>query len=198
MKFYFPLNTQAIKNKYKMKEILVVLITIAFLGCNPSGDSSLKARAINNPNTQLKKLGITLPSPSAPVANYVNIVRSGNLLFLSGKGPKKLDGTYIKGKLGLDLTIEQGYEAARITGINQIAVLKAELGDLNKVKRIVKVLGMVNASADFQDQPKVINGFSDLMVEVFGDRGKHARSAVGMCSLPSGIAVEIEVIVEIE
>jgi enamine deaminase RidA (YjgF/YER057c/UK114 family) len=189
---------KVIKNKYKMKKILVTLITIAFLGCKPPQDSSSKNMPSNNPEAQLEKLGITLPSPSAPVANYVNVVRSGNLLFLSGKGPKKIDGTYIEGKVGLDLTIEEGYEAARITGINQIAVLKAELGNLNKVKRIVKVLGMVNATADFQDQPKVINGFSDLMVEVFGDRGKHARSAVGMGSLPSGIAVEIEVIVEVE
>ncbi|HEX7845923.1 MAG TPA: RidA family protein, partial [Chitinophagaceae bacterium] len=115
-----------------------------------------------------------------------------------GKGPAKPDGSYITGKVGADLTLEQGREAARLTAINQLAVLKAELGDLNKVKRIVKVLGMVNCNGDFKDHPKVINGFSDLMVEIFGEKGKHARSAVGMCSLPNNMAVEIELIVEVE
>jgi len=151
-----------------------------------------------DPESKLEELGIKLSSPSSPVANYVNVVRSGNLLFLSGKGPLKDDGNYIKGKVGVDLTIEQGYEAARITGINQLSVLKSTLGDLRKVKRIVKVLGMVNSNSDFTDHPKVVNGYSDLMVEVFGDRGKHARAAVGMGSLPSNIAVEIEMIVEVE
>ena len=148
--------------------------------------------------TRLKEKGITLTEPSKPVANYVNAVRVGNLLFLAGKGPTKADGTLITGKVGKDLTIEQGYEAARITAINHLSVLKAELGSLNKVKRIVKVLGMVNCTDDFKDQPKVINGYSDLMVEIFGDKGKHARSAVGMNALPSNIAVEVEVIVEVE
>lgn len=147
---------------------------------------------------RLKSLGIDLPQASDPVANYVNVVRTGNLLFLSGKGPGKPDGTYITGKVGRDLTIEEGRNAARLVGINQLAVLQKELGSLDKVKRIVKVLGMVNATADFTEHPKVINGFSDLMVEVFGDKGKHARSAVGMHSLPSNIAVEVELIVEIE
>jgi enamine deaminase RidA (YjgF/YER057c/UK114 family) len=148
--------------------------------------------------TNLKKKGIVLIPPSSPVANYVNAVRVGNLLFLAGKGPQKADNTYITGKLGKDLTIEQGYEAARITAVNHLSVLKNELGSLNKVKRIVKVLGMVNCTEDFKDQPKVINGYSDLMVEIFGDKGKHARSAVGMYALPFNMAVEIEVIVEIE
>ena len=151
-----------------------------------------------DPEAKLQELGIELSTPSAPVANYVNAVRTGNLIFLAGKGPRKADGTNIEGKVGVDLTIEEGYEAARITGINQLSVLKAELGNLNKVKRCVKVLGMVNAAPNFRDHPKVINGFSDLMVEVFGDRGKHARAAVGMGSLPSNIAVEIEMIVEVE
>ena len=150
------------------------------------------------PEERLKEKGITLTTPSAPVANYVNAVRVGNLLYLSGKGPTKSDGTNITGKVGKDLTIEQGYEAARFCAINHIAVLKAELGDLSKVKRIVKVLGMVNCTEDFKDQPKVINGYSDLMVAIFGDKGKHARSAVGMNSLPMDIAVEVEVIVEVE
>jgi enamine deaminase RidA (YjgF/YER057c/UK114 family) len=135
---------------------------------------------------------------SKPLANYVHIVRSGNLLFLAGKGPAKSDGTYITGKVGKDISLEQGREAARLTAINQLAVLKAELGSLNKVKRIVKVLGMVNSEGDFKDHPKVINGFSDLMVEVFGEKGRHARSAVGMCSLPNNMAVEIELIVEVK
>ena len=146
----------------------------------------------------MAELGIVLPEVSKPVANYVNAVRTGNLIFLAGKGPKKADGEYIKGKVGIDLTLEEGQEAARLCAINQLAVLKAELGDLNKVKRIVKVLGMVNAAPDFTDHSKVINGFSNLLVDVFGDKGKHARAAVGMGSLPIGMAVEIEAIVEVE
>ena len=148
--------------------------------------------------TKLKEKGIVLPEAQKPVANYVNVVRVGNLLFLAGKGPTKPDGSNITGKVGKDLTIEQGYEAARLTAINHLAVLKAELGSLNKVKRIVKVLGMVNCVESFGDQPKVINGYSDLMVEIFGENGKHARSAVGMYALPSNIAVEVEVVVEVE
>lgn len=151
-----------------------------------------------DPESKLKEKGITLTNPSAPIANYVNAVRVGNLLFLAGKGPTRPDGTNITGKLGKDLSIEQGYEAARQTAINHLSVLKAELGSLNKVKRLVKVLGMVNCTDTFTDQPKVINGYSDLMVEIFGEKGKHARSAVGMNSLPAGIAVEVELIVEIE
>ena len=151
-----------------------------------------------NPEQKLKEKGIVLVPPSKPVANYVNAVRVGNLLYLSGKGPKREDGTDVTGKVGKDLTIEQGYEAARLTAIQHLAVLKAELGSLNKVKRIVKVLGMVNCEGSFSDQPKVINGYSDLMVEIFGEKGKHARSAVGMAGLPNNIAVEVEVIVEIE
>jgi enamine deaminase RidA (YjgF/YER057c/UK114 family) len=148
--------------------------------------------------TRLKAKGIVVTPPGKPVANYVNAVRVGNLLYLAGKGPTKPDGSNITGKVGKDLSIEQGYEAAKLTAINHLAVLKAELGSLNKVKRIVKVLGMVNCTEDFKDQPKVINGYSDLMVEIFGDKGKHARSAVGMYALPMNIAVEVEVIVEIE
>ncbi len=151
-----------------------------------------------DPEVKLKELDITLPAVGKPIANYVHVVRTGNLLFLAGKGPSNAQGEFITGKVGKDLTIEQGQAVARLTAINQIAVLKAELGDLNKVKRIVKVLGMVNCEADFKDHPKVINGFSDLMVQVFGDKGKHARSAVGMCSLPLNMAVEIELVVEVE
>src|SRR5262249_1829842 len=140
---------------------------------------------------KLKELGITLAPVTPPVANYVNAVRTGNLLFLAGKGPGS-----VKGKVGREFTVEQGYQHARAVGLNLLAVMRAELGSLDKVKRVVKVLGMVNAMPDFEDQPKVINGCSDLFVEIFGDKGKHARSAVGMGSLPMGIPVEIEVIVE--
>ena len=147
---------------------------------------------------RLKEKGIVLTTPANPLGNYVNAVRVGNLLFLAGKGPQKPDNTFVTGKVGKDLTTEQGYEAARLTAISHLAVLKSELGSLNKVKRIVKVLGMVNCTEDFKDQPKVINGYSDLMVEIFGEKGKHARSAVGMYSLPLNMAVEVEVIVEVE
>jgi enamine deaminase RidA (YjgF/YER057c/UK114 family) len=147
---------------------------------------------------KLKEKGINLTTPSSPVANYVNVVRVGNLLFLAGKGPTRPDGTQITGKVGKDLTVEQGYEAGRVVAINHLAVLKAELGSLSKVKRVVKVLGMVNCEGNFTEHPKVINGYSDMMVEIFGEKGKHARSAVGMGSLPNNIAVEVEVIVEVE
>jgi len=149
------------------------------------------------PEENIKKLGIELPEASKPIANYVSIVQTGNLLFLAGKGPSLPNGKYIAGKIGSDLTIEEGYQAARLTGLHQLSALKSHLGNLNKVKRIVKVLGMVNSEENFGSHPLVINGFSDLMVEVFGDSGKHARSSVGMCSLPSNMAVEIEMIVEL-
>lgn len=144
-----------------------------------------------------KELGIELPELSDPVANYVHVVRTGNLLFLAGKGPTLPDGTYITGKVGKDLSIEEGYEAARRAALMHLAVLKQELGDLNKVMRLVKVLGMINSADDFTDHSKVMNGYSDLMMEVFGDKGRHARSSVGMCSLPFNIAVEVELIVEV-
>ena len=147
---------------------------------------------------KLKEIGVELIAPSKPVANYVKAVRVGNLLYLSGHGPDRGDGTNITGKVGLNLSVAQGYEAARQTGVSILSTIKGELGDLNKVKRVVKVLGMVNCTDTFADQPKVINGFSDLMVAVFGEKGKHARSAVGMNSLPGNIAVEIEIILEVE
>lgn len=147
---------------------------------------------------KLKDLGIELYPPTKPMGNYVKVVRTGNLLFFAGHGPTRADNSNITGKVGKDLTLEQGYDAAKQTGIALLSTLKAEVGDLNKVKRIVKVLGMVNCTDSFTDQPKVINGFSDLMVSIFGEKGKHARSAVGMYMLPSNIAVEIEMIVEVE
>jgi enamine deaminase RidA (YjgF/YER057c/UK114 family) len=147
-----------------------------------------------SPEKKLKALGVTLQPVTPPVANYVNAVRTGNLLFLAGKGP----AGGATGIVGKDISVEQAYQHARSTGLALIAVMKDELGSLDKVKRIVKVLGMVNAVPGFGDQPKVINGCSDLFVEVFGERGKHARSAVGMGSLPNNIPVEIECIVEVE
>ena len=147
---------------------------------------------------KLKELGITLPTPQKPLANYVKAVRTGNLVYLAGHGPSTSDGKDITGKLGKELTVAQGYEAAKSVGVNLLSSLKAEIGDLNKVKRIVKVLGMVNCTENFTEHPKVMNGFSDLMVNVFGERGKHTRSAVGMYALPNNIAVEIEMIVEVE
>ena len=143
-------------------------------------------------DARLEELGITLPDVPAPAGNYVHAVRTGNLLFLSGKGPGR-----ISGKVGADLTTEQAYQHARTVGLVLIAVMRQELGSLDRVSRVVKLLGMVNATPEFGEQPKVINGCSDLLVEVFGERGRHARSAVGMGSLPSGIPVEIECIVEV-
>lgn len=178
------------------KLILSILLMGMLVACSPPTAKEVP-EASYDPEARLKELNITLPSPPQPVANYVNGVRAGNLIFLAGKGPKYPDGTELSGKLGQDVSIAQGYEGARMTAINQLAVLKVMLGDLRKVKRIVKVLGMVNSDPDFIEQPKVINGFSDLMVEVFGERGKHARAAVGMASLPRGQAVEIELVVEV-
>jgi enamine deaminase RidA (YjgF/YER057c/UK114 family) len=147
--------------------------------------------------TRLKELGIVLPPVSGPIGTYVHAAQAGNLLFLAGKGPHNPDGSSPTGKVGDDVTIQQAYQHARSVGLTLISVLQNELGDLDRVRRIVKVLGMVNATPDFKEHPKVINGCSDLFVEVFGDRGRHARSAVGMGSLPGGITVEIEAIVDI-
>jgi enamine deaminase RidA (YjgF/YER057c/UK114 family) len=148
--------------------------------------------------TKLTEMGIELPAPGKPVANYVPAVRAGNLVFLSGHGPVLENGNLIAGKVGADLSLEEGYNAARQVALILLASLKSEIGDLDKVHRVVKLLGMVNCTPDFVDQPKVINGASDLLVEIFGDKGRHARSAVGMNALPSNIAVEIEMIAEIE
>ena len=150
---------------------------------------------------KLEALGLSLPPIPQPLANYVPLVRTGNLLFVSGHGPGVVeDGklSFIQGKLGKDLDVDQGYDAARQVMLNILQSLKQELGDLDKVQRVVKLLGFVNCTPDFPDQPKVINGASDLLVELFGERGRHARSAVGMQQLPFGIAVEIEMIVEVE
>ena len=147
---------------------------------------------------KIEEMGLKLPTPATPVANYVPAVRTGNLVFLSGHGPVREDGSQITGKLGSDLNVEEGYEAAKRVAIGLLGSLKGLIGDLDKVTRIVKLLGMVNCDSTFKDQPQVINGASDFLVEVFGDKGKHARSAVGMSSLPFDIAVEIVMIVEVE
>lgn len=191
MKLYFAKKNM--RNPYLFSLLFCLLIT----GISLQAQNKKPVKGQSSIDQKLVELGLVLPSVSAPIANYVNAVQTGKLIFLAGKGPRKEDGTYITGKVGTDLTIEQGYEAAQLTALHQLAALKAEIGSLDRVKRIVKVLGMVNCGPDFGDQPKVINGFSDLMVKVFGEKGKHARSAVGVGSLPSKMAVEVEMIVEI-
>ena len=151
-----------------------------------------------NIEQRLKELNIALPKVGSPLGNYVHAKRAGNLLYLSGKGPESADGTMPRGKLSAGVSVDEGYRHARQIGLVLIAAIKDALGgDLDRVEGIVKVLGMVNAAPDFEDHPKVVNGCSDLFVEVFGERGRHARSAVGMSSLPGGIPVEIEVIVAV-
>jgi enamine deaminase RidA (YjgF/YER057c/UK114 family) len=155
------------------------------------------AQTASSPEARLKELNIVLPPDTAPSANFVNAVQTGKLLFLAGNTP----GAQwpLKGKVGKDLTVEQGYQSARQAGIIMLAKVRTALGSLDRVKRVVKVLGMVNSAEGFGDQPKVVNGFSDLMVEVFGEGvGKHARSAVGMAGLPGNAPVEVEMIVEVE
>jgi enamine deaminase RidA (YjgF/YER057c/UK114 family) len=147
---------------------------------------------------KLKELGYDLPEAPQPFANYVTVNRSGNLLFTSGSGCFLNGKAVYQGRLGEDLSIEQGYEAARITALNLLSIVKNELGDLNKVKKVVKLLGFVSSTNDFYEHPKVIDGASDLLVEVFGDKGRHARSAIATNVLPMNLPVEIEVIIEVE
>lgn len=147
---------------------------------------------------KLRDMGLEVPEPSSPVGNYVGAVRTGNLLFVSGHGPRR-GGKFVSfGKVGRDLTVEQGYEAAKVVMLNSLGTVKRELGDLDRVKRVVKLLGMVNCTEEFNEHPEVINGASDLLVELYGESGRHARSAVGMQSLPMNIPVEIEMVLEIE
>jgi enamine deaminase RidA (YjgF/YER057c/UK114 family) len=152
----------------------------------------------NSIDERLKQLGITLPDTPVPMANYVPYTRTGNLLFLSGQGPRVGAKEFKTGKVGSDVTAEEAYDHARLVGIQLLAVAKHALGDLGRVRRVVKLLGLVNGTPDFQKQPQVINGCSDLFVEVFGDLGRHARSAIGAGSLPGNITVEIEAIFEVE
>jgi enamine deaminase RidA (YjgF/YER057c/UK114 family) len=170
-----------------MKSLLLVLL----LGFASSAFAQ-------TPEAKLAQLGLTLPSVAPAIGSYVDVVRVGNLLFLSGKGPRQASGAYITGRLGADLTTAQGYEAARLTALLQLAVLKKELGDLGKVRRIVKVNGYVKSADNFTEQPQVINGYSDLLIQVFGERGRHARTALGTNALPLGMALEVEMVVEVE
>lgn len=147
---------------------------------------------------RIAELGVTLPQAAAPAANYVPFVRTGNQLFVSGQIPMGANGIEYQGKLGAGVSVEDGQAAARLCAINLLAQAKAALGDLDKVVRLVKIVGFVNSAPDFGDQPKVMNGASDFLVEALGDAGRHARSAVGVAGLPFGVAVEVEAIFEVE
>lgn len=181
-----------------MKKLFILLL---LAGCNSAVKEQPPAEGLYSYDVEerIKELGIELAAPALPPnVKLVLATRTGNLVYLSGNGPLPAgDRKGYYGKVGKDLTVEDGYAAARSTAISQLAILKNEIGDLNKVVRIVKVLGMVNCEPDFTEQPQVINGFSELMIEVFGDRGRHARSAVGMTALPWNLACEVEMIVEV-
>ena len=168
-----------------MKNTCLLLCLLLFSGL-------VTEATAQTPAEKIQQLGLQVPEISQPIANYVKWKQVGNLLYLAGSGPK------IYGKVGADLSTEQGYEAAKATGLEIIAVLQAATGDLGRIKQFVKVLAMVNCTPEYTTHPAVINGFSDLMVAVFGEKGKHARSAIGVGSLPNNFAVEIEVIVELE
>lgn len=155
------------------------------------------AQPSRSPQERLAELGIVLPPPPKPIANFLTHVREGGLVFLSGQGPQEPDGRMHKGKVGGSVTVAQAYEHARLTGINLISVMQDAVGDLARVKRIVKLFGMVNGAPEFEDHPQVINGCSDLFISVFGDAGRHARSAVGLASLPGNITVEIEAVIAV-
>lgn len=183
-----------------MKYLIFISVIFFFQSCAhrehvPETSEELYTYDIDE---RLEELNIQLREikypPTVPISGAV---RTGNLIFLSGNGPRNAAGDLTVGKVGEDLTIEEGYQAARQSAINHLCILKSELGDLNKVVQVVKVLGMVNAPADFSQQPAVINGYTELMIEVFGDRGRHARSAVGMASLPGNMACEVEAIVQV-
>lgn len=178
------------KYTYPLRNVFGLWVLVLALSSAVLGQES--------PSERLKALGVELPQASAPVANYVPAVRSGSLVYLAGSIPFDPDGKFIKGRLGDNFTVDQGYEAARNTGVRLLAALLGEIGDLDKVVRVVKVEGMVNATPDFEKHSLVINGCSDLLVEVFGDAGRHARTAVGMSSLPFGAPCEIAMIVEVE
>lgn len=195
----------------RFKQVFLPLLLIFFfIGCEQQKPAdhqadSVQAKAVvaeqqeRTPEQRLKELGITLPEMSVPVANYVKYVKTGNLIFIAGHGPCSPRVKGDTGTLGKDMTVEEGYEAARRTAICLLGTINhATGGDLSKVKRIVRVFGMVNSAPDFNEQHKVINGCSDLLVDVFGEKGKHARAAVGMVSLPINLSVEIEMVIEVE
>ncbi|MEX2574734.1 MAG: RidA family protein [Balneolaceae bacterium] len=183
-----------------MKNIFLFLFLSAFvLSCaSDNTDSATSQPDEVDVEERLEELGIELREMPPPTANFVRTVRVGNLVFLSGHGPDLPDGGRVIGKVGADLTVEEGQEAARYAGISLLSSLKSEIGDLNRVKRFVRVTGMVNADPSFTEHSQVINGFSDLMVDLFGESGKHTRAAIGMGSLPFNMAVEIDMIVEID
>ena len=179
----------------KLPRILQITVcSIALLGCS----NYAAAAASETPEAKLAAMGLTLPATTAPVANYVPAVRSGSLIFLAGHIPRGADGKVLIGKVGRDATEKDANAAARVTTLALLATLKKEIGELSKVKRIVRVGGFVNGVDTFQSQSQVINGCSDLLVGLFGDRGRHARAAIGVASLPLGAVVEIEMIVEVE
>jgi len=189
------------KKQRKLIGVCISIVLILFLSaCNNATSETRENTDLYDYDVEerIAELGLELRIPGVPVANYVNAVRAGDLVFMAGKGPRSGEKSFVTGKVGSDLTLDQGYEAARLAAIEQLSALKAEIGDLNRVVRIVKVLGMVNADPEFTDHSKVVNGFSDLMVEVFGERGKHARAAVGMSSLPLGFACEVEMVVQVK
>ncbi len=173
------------------KSLRLWLITLCTVAVVNAADPS-------TPEQKLAALGLTLPSVPAAIANYVPAVRSGNLVFLAGQIARGTDGKFLAGKVGRELSEAQGADVARTCALQLIAVLKAEVGDLARVKRIVKVTGFVNCTDEFTAQPKVINGASDLFVAVFSEKGRHARAAVGVSSLPAGAPVEIELVAELE
>lgn len=184
------------------KRVHIEIMTIPTAKMNSAGHP-VRAEARDQHSTErspyerLTALGIILPAPPTPVANFETHVIDGRRLYLSGQGPLEANGMLHTGKVGVEYDADQAYEMARLVGVNLIAVMHAALGDLRRVRRVVKILGMVNAVPEFARHPQVINGCSDLLIEVFGDAGRHARSAIGLCSLPDNIPVEIEAIVSI-
>ncbi|MEP3209114.1 MAG: RidA family protein [Maribacter sp.] len=188
-------------NRYACYFHRFTTIAIGFLAFYSCGSPTQKIEALYNYDIEEKiaELGIELSEQKTPPGLKIKMAtQSGNMIYLSGNGPISATGERIEGKVGTDLTTEEGYAAARLTAINHLSVLKEQIGELNKVVRVVKVFGMVNCDASYSDHPKVINGYSEVMIEVFGERGKHSRSAVGMNSLPWNLACEIETIVEIQ
>jgi enamine deaminase RidA (YjgF/YER057c/UK114 family) len=197
MQNFIPFTTDN-RNSTMNTLLLPIFFLLALFSCN-SEKSYSDYQYEFDVYERLEAHGIILKNQRIPSANYVLAIRSGNLVFLAGHGPDKIDGTQVTGKMGTgELTLEEGRQAARLTGISLLTSLHHEIGDLNRVRRIVKVVGMVNADPSFTLHSQVINGFSDLMVDLFGENGRHARTSIGMSSLPGNITVEINMIVEIK
>jgi enamine deaminase RidA (YjgF/YER057c/UK114 family) len=188
-------NKEALMNSVDRRTALIAGLASASLISSTS--TFAQQGDTDSPEARLRQLGIELPKVAAPVANYVPSARLGNLVFLAGTGPRNLDGTRPQGKVGRDVTLEEANLHARNVGVQLLAAMREAAGSLDKVVRIGRVFGMVNATPEFTDHPKVINGCSDLFVQVFGDRGRHARCAVGMVSLPFNMTVEIEAVIEV-